>query len=160
MPQDNRVSAEITAAVKGQLLTKLGESVDLLPMLLNFTEDERQSTPGLGPKREAMVEAFSQEMAAHPELVPSYVDMAEVAKDRALRSQLLELAARVHEFLESLEDTAKAAGADLYLAYMGFYANVQQAARRNVPGADSILQTLQQFIPRGRRTPPANQPTP
>ena len=158
MPLDNRVSAEITAAVKAQILTKITEIRDLLPFLLNLTADERRSIPSMSTARGAMDDAFAQQIAAHPELVPTYVDTTDLPKDRALRLDLLELSARVGELAEGLADTAQAAGSDVYMAFMSFYANVQQAARRGVAGADAILTDLQRFIPRGPRNPPAPAP--
>ena len=160
MPEDNRISAELTPANKALILTKLTEILDLIPFRVNFTLDERKSTPSIGPTREAMIPAFTQEMAAHPELVPSYVDTVDMAKDIALRAALNELAARANELSESLEDTAQAAGSDILLAFYAFYNNVQQAAKRGVPGVDAILARLQQFIPRGRRTAAPVTPTP
>ena len=46
---------------------------------------------------------------------------------------------------------------DLYLADLSFYANVKQAARRGVVGADTIYNDLKARFP-GR--PPAVPPTP
>ena len=94
MPDDNRVSAELTAAVKTQILTKLGEITELLPFRVSLSPEERRSVPNMSTARGAMDETFAQQMAAHPELVPNYVNTAELAKDRALRSSLLELSAR------------------------------------------------------------------
>ncbi len=159
MPEDNRISAEITAANKTAILTKIVEILDLIPFRVNFTPDERRSVPGIGVTREGMIPAFTQEMAAHPELVPSYVDTVDLTKDIALRAGLLELASRARELLESFEDTAQAAGSDILLAFLAFYNNVQQAAKRGVPGVDATLTNLQQYIPRGRRVTPAPVPT-
>ena len=160
MPEDNRISAELAPANKTTIITKLGEIIDLLPFRVNFTADERRSVPGIGVTREGMIPAFTQEMAAHPELVPSYVDTVDMAKDIALRAALLELVAHANELRESLEDTAQAAGSDILLAFLAFYNNVQQAAKRGVPGVDAILSNLQQFIPRGRRPTTPVTPTP
>jgi hypothetical protein len=46
----------------------------------------------------------------------------------------------------------------MYLAYLSFYNNVKQAAKRSVVGADAIYQTLRVFFLRGSTTPapPAN----
>ena len=42
---------------------------------------------------------------------------------------------------------------DTYLAYLSFYKNVKQAAKRNVPGANTVLDNLKRFFPRGGGTP-------
>ena len=160
MPDDNRISAEITADVKQQILTKLGEISALLPFLINLAADERKRIPNISTARGAMDETFSQQIAAHPDLVPNYVDTADLAHDRALRAALLELGTRLDELAVSLSDTAQAAGSDIYMAYLAFYNSVQQAAHRGVSGADAVLADLQRFIPRGPRKPAAPAPQP
>ena len=156
---DNRISATLDPADKATILTKLGEISDLLPFLLNLTADEKSSLPKMSAIRDGMDEAFSQEMAAHPEMVPNFVDMTEVAKDRALRTALRDLHQQMCALCEGLEDTLTAAGVDTYLAYLSFYNNVKQAAKRNVPGANTVLDNLKRFFPRGGGSPPA-PPTP
>lgn len=154
---DNRISAELTPANKTAILAKLGEIEALLPFLLNLTAAEKSSLPKMSTIRDGMDEAFAMEMMAHPELVPSFVDAAELAKDRALRSALRDIFQQVGPLCEALEDTQTAAGVDTYLAYLSFYNNVKQAAKRNVPGANTIYDNLKRFFPRGGGP---TQPTP
>lgn len=158
MSDDNRISAQISTQTKAQIITKLQEITALLPFLINYTPDERKKIPNLGDKRSAMDQTFAAQMAAHPELVPSYIDTTELGSDRTLRTDLMDLEERVAELQQALSDTGLAAGADIFLAYMGFYANVQQGAKRNAAAAQTVLETLQPFIPRGRRNPPPAPP--
>jgi hypothetical protein len=155
MPSDNRISAEIAPLAKTQILTKINEIQALLPFVVNLTPAERKRIPDIGTERSGMVAAFIAAMTAHPELVPSYVDMAELARDQTLRDDLLEIYLALLELTESVGDTLKLAGADMYVAFLSFYANVQQAAKRNVPGADTIYNDLKRFFPRGRPATPA-----
>lgn len=157
---DNRISATLSAADKAAILTKITEIEALLPFLLNLTTEEKSSLPKMSTFRDGMDEAFSQEMAAHPELVPSFVDTTELALDRALRTALRDLFQRIGSLCEGLEDTLTAAGTDTYLAYLSFYNNVKQAAKRNVPGANTVLDNLKRFFPRGGSQPPAPPPNP
>ena len=151
MTTHNRVSAEITDAAKSQILAKFQEIRDLLPFLINLTPEEKMSIPTISTERGAMDEAFNAEMAAHPELVPSYVDATELACDRELRGDLLEILQRSREVCSALEDTAHVAGSDVLLAYLSFYSNVRQAAKRGVAGANILLENLSRFFPRSRR---------
>lgn len=48
----------------------------------------------------------------------------------------------------------------IYLAYLSFYNNVKQAAKRAVVGADAIYQNLRRFFQRGSPPPPPTPPTP
>ena len=160
MADDNRISAEITAAVKAQVLQKITEIFNLLTMLINLTADQRRSIPNIRTQRAGMVPTFLQEMNAHHDLVPSYVSMTELAKDKQLFSDLEEIAARVFELFEALTDTSQAAASDMYLAFLAFYNNVKEAARRGVVGADAILAALRVFFARGpQTTTPTTPPT-
>ena len=97
-------------------------------------------------------------MGAHLEMVPSFVGAPELEADRAFRSTMFEILARVTE-LAGLEDTAMVAGADVYTACLAFYSNVKEAAKRGVPGAVTILDDLKRFFPRDRpSSPPAPKP--
>ena len=159
---DNRISATLSAAHKAAALQKLTELKALLPFLINLTPEEKKSMPRMGTNRQAMDDAFSQSMGAHSELVPDFVDEAELAADRALNSALYELFQCAHEICEGIEDTMMAASADNYLAYLSYYNNVKQAAKRNVQGANTIYDNLKRFFPRGRRNgdTPVPVPTP
>ena len=83
--------------------------------------------------------------------MPSYVDTAEMARDRELRSDLLEILQRSRELCDALEDTAHVAGSDVLLGYLSFYNSVQQAAKRGVAGSKTLLDNLVRFFPRSRR---------
>lgn len=151
MPADNRISAELAAAAKTQILTKIDEIHALLPFLVNLTEQESRSLPTIGAERTGMVEAFSLQINAHPEFVPSYVDVAEMARDRALRVDLLEVYAAVGGLHKGLRDTLQVVGSDLYTNFLSFYSSVQRA----VSGAGAVLEDLRRFMPRGRPATPA-----
>lgn len=156
MSNDNHVSATVTDEIKIQVLAKFQEVMDLLPFLVNLSPAEKRGITTIGTERGAMDETFHAEMNAHPELVPSFVDTAELELDRELRGDLLEILQRAREVCEALEDTSHLAGSDVLLGYLSFYSNAQQAAKRGVPGADTLLANLSRFFPkRGRAaTPP------
>src|SRR5205085_1014025 len=89
MSTDNRISAELADAAKEQILAKIAEIRALLPFLINLMPEERKRIPTIGTERTGMVGAFTASMGMHSELIPSYVNMAEVTKDRDLREALL-----------------------------------------------------------------------
>ena len=148
MSKDNHISEEISPEVKAQVLGKLQEVMELLPFLVNLSDGEKKGIATIGTERGAMDETFSAEMGAHPELVPAYVDAAELARDRKLRADLLEILQRTREVCDVLEDTAHVAGSDVLLGYLAFYSNVKQAAARGVTGAATLLANLGRFFPR------------
>lgn len=159
MPHDNRISAEVTAANKTAIMTKLTEIKALLPFLLNLTKDERIQLPKLGGASLQFDEQCASYMATAPNLVPPFVSVAEVAKDRALRLVLSDIFREVKKLCEQLDDTLMVVGSEVWMADISFYQTVRQAARRDVPGADTIYDDLAERFP-GAGGDPEPSPTP
>jgi hypothetical protein len=159
MPNDNRISATLAPADKASILTKITEIKTLLPFLLNLTKDERIATPKLGPASLAFDEQCTTYMASAPNLVPPFVDVAEVNKDRALRVALADILREVNKLAEALDDSLMVVGGEIWLADLSFYQTVRQAARRNVVGADTIYDDLATRFP-GAGGDPEQPPTP
>ena len=130
----------------------------MLSFAVNLTPRERMTTPTLGTERGAMVKSFEVSMHEHPELVPRYVNTDRLAADLALWRDLLEISARAREVCELVEDTLHLTGNDVLTAFLGYYQSVRQAARRNVPGADTIAADLSRFFARRRRRDTARKP--
>ena len=147
MPNDNRISAEVTAATKTAILTKLTEITDLLPFLINLTKDERVQLPKMGPASLAFDEQCASYMASAPNLVPPFVTAAEVTKDRNLRLVLADVLREARKLCEKLDDTLMLVGSEIWMADLSFYQTVRQAARRDVPGADTIYDDLKVRFP-------------
>ncbi|MEQ1749158.1 MAG: hypothetical protein ABL974_07025 [Prosthecobacter sp.] len=147
MPNDNRISAEVTAANKTVIMTKLTEIKALLPFLINLTKDERIQLPKLGAASLQFDEQCASYMASAPNLVPPFVVVAEVAKDRALRLVLADLFREVKKLCEQFDDTLLLVGSEVWMADISFYQTVKQAARRDVLGADTIYDDLKERFP-------------
>ena len=159
MTNDNKVSATISAQDKTDILAAFATIKAKLPFLINLTPDGRRSTPAIATERGGMNSTFPMEMTAHADLVPSYVVMTEVNKDSALWDDLDELEACAKEICEGIADTKQAVGNDLLLAYLSFYNNVGQAAKRGVAGIQAVYDNLRRYFKRGGSTPtppPAN----
>lgn len=162
MPNDNRISAEVTAANKTVILTKIAEIKALLPFLINLTKAERITLPKLGPASLAFDEQCGSYMASAPNLVPPFVTPAEVAKDRALRLVLADLFREAKKLCEQLDDTLLLVGSEVWMADISFYQTVKQAARRDVPGSDTVYDDLKMRFPgvSGDDEEPTDEPTP
>jgi len=159
MPNDNRISVTLTDATVTDVLGHLGNIHSALNFLVNLTPEERKSLVSIGTARAGMDTDFVNAMTAHPELVPSYVNMTEVNKDKEFRRQMARLITPFMELCEALSDTNALAASDSMMAYSSFYASAKEAARRNVPGADTIVDNLAKYFPQGRRAAPAKQPS-
>ena len=166
MPDDNRISAEVTAANKTAIMTKLTEIKALLPFLLNLTKDERIQLPKLGSASLAFDEQCASYMATAPNLIPPFVEAAEVTKDRNLRLVLADVLREVSKLAEALDDTLMQVGSEIWMADLSFYQTVRQAAKRSVFGADAIYDELKERFPgvsgdpEADPTPPPTPPTP
>jgi hypothetical protein len=147
MPNDNRISAELTAAQKAAILGKIAEITALLPFLINLTKEERIRLPKLGTASVGFDEKCCSFMASTPALVPGYVNQAELAKDRALRITLSDVWRELRKLCEKVDDTLMQVGSEVWMADLTFYQSVRQAARRDVPGADTIYDDLKERFP-------------
>ncbi|MBL9183320.1 MAG: hypothetical protein JNN17_14370 [Verrucomicrobiaceae bacterium] len=147
MPNDNRISAAVTAADKAVILTKINEIAALLPFLVNLTKDERIQLPKLGPASLGFDEQCASYMSTAPNLVPPFVDPAEVTKDRALRLILADIWRELRKLCEKVDDTLMLVGSEIWMADLSFYQTVKQASRRGVGGADTIYDDLKERFP-------------
>jgi hypothetical protein len=158
MASDNRISLDITPAKKAAIVAAVAAlKAELAGVTINLTKDERSTLPKIADKTLAFDEKCKAYMSARPELVPGFVDGAELAKDRKLIDELLPCLRELSPICEGLEDTVSLAYTDVYLADLSFYQNVKQAAKRGTPGTDTIYDDLKQRFP-GR--PKADVPPP
>jgi hypothetical protein len=138
---------EITAAQKAAIVSAVGALKTALEgITINLTVDEKQSLPRISDGTLAFDEKCAAYMASRADLVPSFLDAAEMAKDRKLVADLLPCLREIAPICEGLEDTIMLANSD-----------VRQAAKRGVSGADTIYNDLKTRFP-GR--PKKDVPTP
>lgn len=157
MASDNRISLDITAAQKTAIVDAVTALKNALNgIVINLTADERQSLPRISDNTLAFDEKCAAYMASRADLVPSYLDMEEMAKDRKLVADLLPCLREIAPICEGLEDTIMLANSDNYVGDLAFYQNVRQAAKRGVSGAGTIYNDLKTRFP-GR---PKKDPTP
>jgi hypothetical protein len=84
------------------------------------------------------------------DLVPSYINMDEFAKDINLFKQSKELIKLLEVTLERLKDTSIAAGADAFLTARKFYDSVKSAVKANIPGAEVAFDEMKKRYVRNR----------
>lgn len=148
MSNDNRISTEITPQKKAAIVAAIQAlKTELQGITINLNADERQSLPKIGDRTLAFDEKCKAYMAQRPELVPGFVNMTEMAKDRKLVADLLPCLQEIAPICEGLEDTISVAYTDIYTADLAFHASVKQAAKRGVPGTDTIYDDLKQHFP-------------
>lgn len=157
MASDNRISIDITAAQKAAIVSAVGAlNTALDGILINLSADEKQSLPRIGDNTLAFDEKCAAYMASRADLVPSFLNTAEMALDRKLVADLLPCFRELAPLCEGLEDTIMLANSDNMMGDLAFYQNVRQAAKRGVVGADTIYNDLKTRFPgRPRNEPPA-----
>lgn len=148
MANDNRISVEISPAKKAAIEAAVSAlKTELAGITINLTMQERQSLPRIGNNSLAFDEKCAAYMASRPDLVPSFLDTAEMTKDRKLVADLLPCLREIAPICEGLEDTIMLANSDNMVGDLAFYQNVKQAAKRGVSGADSIFNDLKTRFP-------------
>jgi hypothetical protein len=81
MTNDNKISASISAQDMTDIMAAFATIKAKLPFLINLSMEEKRRMPNIGTERGGMVETFTIEMDLHPDLIPTYVDMPELALD-------------------------------------------------------------------------------
>ena len=147
MPTDNRISAVLAPADKTAVLAAIATIKTKLPFLVNLSPDERKQLPKMGDKTLGFDQKCAGYMTSNPELIPSFVSVAELGKDRTLAADLNDIARELSELAEGVDDTTMLALSEAYMADLSYYQSVRQAAQRGVVGADSIYSDLNQRFP-------------
>jgi hypothetical protein len=160
MPESNRISATLLAAAITAINGAIATIRTNLPFLLSLTIDERKKLPKLGDGRVALLEDAYPLMLGNPDLVPSYLDIAEVTKDRDLRNVMDPILNSIATLAQDVEDTETIVGSEIYNAIRGFYLNCQEAAKRGVVTAQAVVDVLAKYFARPGRTPKPPTPTP
>lgn len=88
------------------------------------------------------------------------MEIAELKKDRALRTPLNDIVRELDSLTSAVDDTSTLVGHEIYMAELTFYQNVRQAAKRGVSGALAIYDDLKDRFPGSGATPATPTPTP
>ena len=145
---DNRVTLNISPTDEADIIAAIQTlQTKLLPYLITLTPSERQALPKMGDKTLAFVTKAAEFMAQNPNLVPSYVDVAELDVDLKAVAQLRGFHNQLFEFTKGLEDTMMQSGSEAYLAALSFYRAVKAAARVPVPNAENVYNELRVRFP-------------
>jgi hypothetical protein len=147
MPDSNRISTAISAEDQAAIMAAIITIKKKLPFLISLLPDERRELPKLGPKTLGFDERCASYMVSNPELVPAFVDLNEVVKDRTLRTGLADIVRELGSLSDSASDTLTLVSHEIYSADLAFYQNVRQAAKRGVLNAQTVLTDLGSRFP-------------
>jgi len=150
MAQENQLSFTITAQQMTDILAAIATLKQKLSFVIGLTNQQRHDMLKLGDKTVGFEEKCATYMANRPDLIPPYIDMAELAKDRAARGQVATIMRALGEVTQSLDDTDMQLSHEILMPDLSFYNNVQLSAHNKVPGAQPIYDDLSQRFP-GRK---------
>lgn len=148
MTTPNRISASISPADAGNILTKIGELKAALPFLIDLTPDERRSLPKMGDKSRAFVSRCVQIAQQDDSFLPKKFNVAEFAEDHALSEALEPIRQQLAKLLELVEDTQILAGSEAYIAALEVYNSAQRAGKGS--GLDTLIDQVGQRFARRR----------
>lgn len=144
MPQD-LVSATLEERVKADIYTAMKSITTQMPFLVNF--DCKDGFVMMGDKTIAFVKKAIELAKNNPDLLPSYIDAAEMEKDYNLSRDLSAIATEMSALLEKIKETSYAAGSDAYNAALQLYTASKAAEKAGVPGMTSIVSELGKRFP-------------
>jgi hypothetical protein len=145
----NRIDASLSAANKNQVLQLIQDIKNLLPFLLDISQEEFKSLPKMGDKSRAFVSQALALAEQDDSFLPRSFDVAEMRKDVELTEALLPILTAMSSLTELLEDTYKLAGSEAYVSALLVY----QSAKANGKGSalDGSLDALGQRFSRKSR---------
>lgn len=155
MNNDNRVSATLDDGAVGAVIAKVQEIRASMTFLLTLSMQDRKELPKMGDKSIGFDDKCVAYMGSNPEFLPGFIDLAEVRKDRALRTQMMRVYAELATLTEAVDDTLRVVASEVWMADLAYYQAVREAARRGRPGSQPIYEDLRQRFPGTTRTPAA-----
>lgn len=145
MANDNQISVTIADQTVADILGHLTAIEDLLPFLIS--REPGDNAVLLGEKTVGFDEKCASYMTSHPGFIPSYIDIAEVLKDRDAREQFLKFMPQASLLAAKLTDTFNVIGNEIMYANLGYYNNTDEAAKRGRPNAGDIHADLASRYP-------------
>lgn len=152
MALDNLIQVSFSEEEQARIDAALSEIEAVLSgKVINLTPKQRQQHGRVAYEMETWVNKAYGHMQQSPQLVSSYIDMAEHSADLAAHQILNPRIGRMKTMLQSMDDTALLLGTDIYNNSIAFYRSLREAAKSNAPGATTIYADLKQQFTNGRK---------
>ena len=148
MALENLISISFTAEELTAIDTALASIEKIIKTkCVSLTPEQRTEYSRLGNRTENWSRKTIDYMSLKPALVPAFVDLPETLRDSTARNNLSLRFKRVEAIYESMDDTLKVLGADVYNSCIAFYRNVKLMAQQNVQGAETVYSDLSAQFP-------------
>ena len=106
----SNISASLSETQVTQIETQIQAITASLDFLINLSPEERHTLRKMGDKLTSYVEDALEVAKANRGYLPSNVDLVEFEKDLILAKNLDKILIRLRPLVESIQDTATAAG--------------------------------------------------
>ena len=148
MALENLISISFTAEELTAIDTALASIEKIIKTkCVSLTPEQRTEYSRLGNRTENWSRKAIDYMSLKPALVPAFVDLPETLRDSTARNNLSLRFKRIESIYETMDDTLKVLGADVYNSCIAFYRNVKLMAQQNVQGADTVYSDLSTQFP-------------
>ena len=143
MSKENVVSIQIPAKEMQSTLQKLQEiKATLKPYLVALQPSERMRLPKMSDKTLPFVQKATEYAQSHQNFSPPYFQPTELAIDLKAVEDLTRIYRETEQLCKNLDDTIMLSGSEAYAESLAYYQAVKQAARRNVPDAQTVYDDL------------------
>lgn len=151
MAKKNKISAVLTDTDKTAAITNIQAAKAKLPFLISLTIDERKKERKMASKSVDYVKQSLRGAQTFPMQMRGDFDTSEFAKDVNLVTQLWDVRVELMGFMEQLDDTIMAAGADAMQAADDVYNTLKVAAKNNT-NVKTILDEIGKYY-EGQKKP-------
>lgn len=148
MSQKNQISFKISETDLTEIKASIANLQEkLLPHLAFLSPEERQDMLKMGDKTIGFVQKSLEYCQSNPDLVPPYIDVAELKVDVAAIETLRSLFQPISQMYDGLSDTMALSGSESFATCLMFYGGVKNAKRQDVPKAETIYNDLSVRFP-------------
>ena len=148
MSQKNQISFSIPESDLAEINAALATlEAKLQPHLVKLTPEERQDLLKMGDKTVAFVQKTLEYCQTNPDLVPSFIDLDELAIDVAAIQTIRAIYRPMSQMTNALGDTMSLSGSESFGTCLMFYNGVKNAMRSSNLKAETIYDDLSSRFP-------------
>lgn len=152
MEKENKISLSISEADMQAIQAAIKTLQDkLLPLLVQLDAEDRQEINKMGDKTVSFVTKAYEHALQNPDLVPSYMDLAEMKIDLDAVETLRQLGNPLGQLAQFVNDSRMLAGSEALREALAFYNAVKGAAKLKVGASQQIYEDLSVRFPGKRK---------
>lgn len=145
MARTNKITGVFTDSAKSDVIKKINEARALMPFLITLTEEERKRLKGIGNKNLSYVQKCLEGALAFPDELKKNFNTPEFKKDVELFNNLIGAYVACAAFLETIDDSMKAAGIDAMGSASEVYASLKSSAKNNANVKAIVAEIAERF---------------